>query len=176
MNQEALTNLLRERAPATFATPPATAALQRDPYGDARCTLVAPATSAKANIEGQGKSGKEEESGAANIAIHGFSTFLGVTDVTDVHPYGDAQFSVMPALHHRSRDVTDDDRRNCSSCAEMDASGRCFAPESAALPGAGRKYHPIDWPPRRCIAYRPLAGDPDQRAGPERWPELLCRT
>jgi len=65
-----------------------------------------------------------------------------------------------------------DDRRYCSTCASLTDRGRCTAAEVGALPGAGRHHHPIDWPPRRCIAYAPIPDDPDQQTGRERWPGL----
>lgn len=67
---------------------------------------------------------------------------------------------------------TTDDRRHCSTCACLDFRGGCVAAQVGDLPGAAWHHRPIDWPPRRCIAYAPLPDDPDQRSGRERWPDL----
>jgi len=39
---------------------------------------------------------------------------------------------------------------------------------------AARDYAPtFPGQPQRCIGYAPMADDPDQRPGRERWPELV---
>ena len=61
-----------------------------------------------------------------------------------------------------------DDRRWCHQCRNLGADGLCQAAARGELRTA-RRYQPIDWPPRRCIAYVPQAADADQRSGRERW-------
>lgn len=58
-------------------------------------------------------------------------------------------------------DALTDDRRHCSTCQNLDGK-RCRA----------RNVLVIDWPPRRCFDYRPMADDPDQRTGRVRWPSM----
>lgn len=55
-----------------------------------------------------------------------------------------------------------DDRRHCRMCQHL-SGYRCRE----------RRLFVMDDLPRRCFDYRPTAGDPDQRAGRERWRELL---
>jgi hypothetical protein len=59
-----------------------------------------------------------------------------------------------------------DDRRHCRTCRNLTygywGRRRVFC--------AAYGHRVIDRPPRRCIEYRPLPDDPDQRTGWERWP------
>jgi hypothetical protein len=67
--------------------------------------------------------------------------------------------------------AADDDRITCKQCMNLVGS-RC----SAAVKGeiqASRNYKPNPDLPHRCIAFRPLAGAPDQRCGWERWSSLV---
>ena len=64
-----------------------------------------------------------------------------------------------------------DDRRRCAECGNLANNGRCLA---AARRGiiASRNYAPApDWL-GRCKGFKPLASDPDQRSGRDRWPGL----
>jgi enamine deaminase RidA (YjgF/YER057c/UK114 family) len=58
-------------------------------------------------------------------------------------------------------DVTGDDRRHCRTCQNL-AGKRCSA----------RGLLVMDDLSRRCLDYRSLPNDPDQRTGAERWPWL----
>lgn len=64
-----------------------------------------------------------------------------------------------------------DDRRTCEQCANLVGS-RCAAAFRGEL-NADRRHEPIQNLPRRCEGFAPVAGDPDQRPGRERWPELI---
>ena len=66
----------------------------------------------------------------------------------------------------------DDDRRHCTECANLTASGLCLAARRGEVM-AGRAYHPVDHIPRRCEGYAPGPNDADRRPGRERWPNLL---
>jgi len=66
-----------------------------------------------------------------------------------------------------------DDRRTCQQCANLVA-WRCSAAARGELAyAAGRMYSPVPGVLRRCEAFAPKPGDPDQRTGRERWPELI---
>ena len=65
----------------------------------------------------------------------------------------------------------DDDRRHCACCQNLARSGLCLAARRGEIE-ASESYHPVDNMPRRCEGYAPLADDPDQRPGRERWPGL----
>lgn len=73
-----------------------------------------------------------------------------------------------------------DNRRWCTDCANLaapdrDGARRCLAATCGELEdGVKRTYHPTTDIPRRCEAFTPLAGDPDQRTGAELWPYLLA--
>jgi hypothetical protein len=68
--------------------------------------------------------------------------------------------------------IDDDDRRRCTDCANLTPAGRCLAAQCGDVV-ATRNYMPIVDLPRRCEAFAPLPGDPDQRTGAERWPGLV---
>lgn len=63
-----------------------------------------------------------------------------------------------------SRSV-DSDRITCQQCRRLKPGNLCGSP------AWGPRYHP---PPRphRCAEFLPRAGDPDQRTGRARWPQL----
>lgn len=64
-----------------------------------------------------------------------------------------------------------DDRRTCQQCANL-LGERCAAAFRGEL-NADRRHEPIQNMPRRCEGFAPVASDPDQRPGRERWPELI---
>lgn len=64
-----------------------------------------------------------------------------------------------------------DDRRTCRQCWNMSSSGRCRSPRIAGADLPVGSIVRADLP-RRCVGFRPLADDPDQRAGRQRWPGL----
>jgi hypothetical protein len=64
-----------------------------------------------------------------------------------------------------------DDRRSCAECGNLASNGRCLAAARRDII-ASRTYAPApDWL-RRCEGFKPLANDPDQRPGRDRWPGL----
>ena len=71
----------------------------------------------------------------------------------------------------RRRYPVDDDRRHCACCQNLARSGLCLAARRGEIE-ASDSFHPVDNMPRRCEGYSPLADDPDQRPGRERWPGL----
>lgn len=72
-----------------------------------------------------------------------------------------AEFAKVAPTQEAKNEANDDDRRHCSTCQNFDGK-RCRA----------RNVLVIDWPPRRCVDYRPIADDADQRTGRERWPSM----
>jgi hypothetical protein len=68
----------------------------------------------------------------------------------------------------------EDDKRRCTDCANLAASGLCLAARRGDI-AASREYHPVPTLPRRCEGYAPKPTDPDQRAGRERWPGLTTK-
>jgi len=64
-----------------------------------------------------------------------------------------------------------DNRRRCSECAKLGHGGRCLAAVRREIV-ASRTYAPHPDLLRRCEAFAPLPGDPDQRPGRDRWPGL----
>ena len=71
----------------------------------------------------------------------------------------------------RRRYPDDDDRRHCACCQNLARSGLCLAARRGEIE-ASESFHPVDNMPRRCEGYSPLADEPDQRPGRERWPGL----
>jgi len=69
-----------------------------------------------------------------------------------------------------------DDRRKCSQCANLaPRDQRCLAADRGEKPwGYGPGYKPPYYVPQRCLSFRPLQDDPDQRSGSERWPGLAA--
>ncbi len=66
-----------------------------------------------------------------------------------------------------------DDRRTCTQCRNLRQQACAIAkPERGALVVANRGYRPDPVRLLRCAGYPPLANDPDQRTGAERWPGL----
>jgi len=64
-----------------------------------------------------------------------------------------------------------DDRRTCAQCTNLRQRVCTIAkPERGALVVANRGYQPDPARPLRCEGYAPMATEPDQRAGAERWP------
>lgn len=68
----------------------------------------------------------------------------------------------------------DDDRRQCTQCANLATSGLCVAARRGEI-SASRTYHPVDHLPRRCEGYAPGPNDLDRRPGRERWPDLTMK-
>lgn len=64
-----------------------------------------------------------------------------------------------------------DDRRCCSQCLNLASNGRCLAAARRDII-ASRTYAPVPDLLRRCEGFKPLASDPDQRPGRDRWPGL----
>ena len=67
-----------------------------------------------------------------------------------------------------------EDRRTCTQC--LNRQGRVCTvakPERGALVVANRGYRPDPLRQLRCVGYSPLANDPNQRTGAERWPGLM---
>ena len=64
-----------------------------------------------------------------------------------------------------------DNRRRCAECLNLASNGRCLAAARRELV-ASRTYAPAPDLLRRCECFKPLANDPDQRAGRDRWPGL----
>ena len=62
--------------------------------------------------------------------------------------------------------------RNLSTTRDRDGFRRCRAAGRGELPGVHRRSCPDTQAGRRCVAFAPLSGDPDQRSGAERWPTL----
>jgi len=63
----------------------------------------------------------------------------------------------------------------CRNLGQRDRDGfrRCAAATRGELPYiASKRYAPVPDQGRRCEGYAPKPGDPDQRTGRERWPEL----
>jgi len=74
-----------------------------------------------------------------------------------------------------------DDRRCCVHCLNLreedrDGFRRCRAAARGELSGKPWAYTPVPTVRRRCEAYSPAPGDPDQRPGRVRWPGLLEAT
>lgn len=68
-----------------------------------------------------------------------------------------------------------DDRRSCAQCDQLSPDGQCQAAwrgEALGFPTL-RTYYPIADIPQHCAGFVPIADDPDQRPGSERWPTLL---
>jgi hypothetical protein len=63
-----------------------------------------------------------------------------------------------------------DDRCFCSQCRNF-RDPRCLAAARGEI-AARKGYEPCQDFPRRCEAFAPLSGDPDQRPGAQRWPSL----
>jgi hypothetical protein len=67
-----------------------------------------------------------------------------------------------------------DDRRTCTQCVNLRQRACAIAkPERGALVVANQGYRPDPARLVRCDGYAPLASDPDQRPGAERWPGLF---
>lgn len=64
-----------------------------------------------------------------------------------------------------------DNRRRCAECGNLASIGRCLAAARRELV-ASRTYAPAPGWLRRCECFKPLANDPDQRPGRDRWPGL----
>ena len=77
------------------------------------------------------------------------------------------------ARNKSSNVMSDDDRIVCSSCQRLNDAGVCEVarPDRGALVVANRGYRPVLML-TRCEGYLPLADDPDQRTGAERWQGL----
>ena len=93
----------------------------------------------------------------------------GRHDFADVALFDDLASTEDERL--RRRYPADDDRRHCACCQNLARSGLCLAARRGEIE-ASESYHPVDNMPRRCEGYSPLADDPDQRPGRERWPGL----
>jgi hypothetical protein len=59
-----------------------------------------------------------------------------------------------------------DDRKACRDCAKCDVKRRWCAVF---------EHNPIIELKRRCVHFAPRAGDPDQRTGRERWPDIQAQ-
>ena len=65
-----------------------------------------------------------------------------------------------------------EDRVTCSGCSELMSNGVCLGAIEGKVLGAPQVYHPDRGQLRRCTAFIPMANDPDQRPGSERWESL----
>ena len=70
--------------------------------------------------------------------------------------------------------VVPDEMATCQQCSNLSGRGRCQAAARGGIDAAG-SYSPVPDLPRRCEAYLPKPGDPDQRPGRERWPTITPR-
>lgn len=61
-----------------------------------------------------------------------------------------------------------DNRRYCTECGNLDEEGYCLAAERKEIV-ASSKYQPVRDILRRCEAFLPMSGDPDQTLGSEKW-------
>ena len=159
-------------APVTPVTSTKSQTLQRDAYGEADCTSVTFVT--LQNISRVIKNQRPERINLQSALHHRTHSIGGVTDVTDVQPYGEAGCSRnaektagVTGVTTSTRSTNEaaisepDDRRHCRTCQHLSGS-RCRATRLLVM----------DDLPRRCSDYRPLPDDPDQRNGRERWPSL----
>ena len=83
-----------------------------------------------------------------------------------------------PAPAHPAADATSggtvapwrdgDNRRRCTDCGNLGERGLCLAAHRGEI-AASRGYTPIRDLLRRCEAFKPLPGDPDQRPAWDRW-------
>ena len=64
-----------------------------------------------------------------------------------------------------------DNRRRCAECRNLASNGRCLAVARRDII-ASRNYAPVPDLLRRCEGFKPLASDPDQRPGRDKWPGL----
>ena len=64
-----------------------------------------------------------------------------------------------------------DDRRTCAQCLNGCRPGPCLAVRRGELVAA-RTYDPDRKQLHRCIAYKPMPSERDQRTGRQRWPNL----
>ena len=68
-----------------------------------------------------------------------------------------------------AREKDGDNRRFCTECGNLNEDGECLAAKRKEIVTASEKYTPILDLPRRCEAFQPLPGDPDQRHGRDKW-------
>jgi hypothetical protein len=91
------------------------------------------------------------------------------TDKTDRSPLP----SVLSVPRHAGCESVDD-RRPCTTCANLSPSGRCLAVWRGMHIGTARgEYHPVLDVLRRCEGYEPGPDDDDRRSGAGRWPWLI---
>lgn len=152
-------------ANVTHVTPAAFHGLQREPYGQAACTLVTHVT--PQNEDGRGDAGEWLASVAAHLDTTPAALIAaGVILPDEVPHYRDRDPAAMAdalrrALPGRWPVRDPDDRRHCRTCRQL-AGTRCRA----------RRLLVMDDLPRRCSDYLPTPDDPDQRPGRDRWPSL----
>jgi hypothetical protein len=78
------------------------------------------------------------------------------------------------ADRNKSLAASMEDRRTCSQYLNLRERVCTIAkPEHGALVVANRGYRPDPLRQFRCVGYAPLANDPNQRTGSERWPGLM---
>lgn len=80
-------------------------------------------------------------------------------------------FTGRVAVELPKPDPFPDDRRRCTQCLNLASNGRCLAAARRDII-ASRTYAPVPDLLRRCEGFKPLASDPDQRPGRDRWPGL----
>lgn len=80
-------------------------------------------------------------------------------------------FTGRAAVELPKPDPSPDDRRRCTQCLNLASNGRCLAAAWRDII-ASRTYAPVPDLLRRCEGFKPLASDPDQRPGRDRWPGL----
>lgn len=67
-----------------------------------------------------------------------------------------------------ARQQAGDDRRRCTECGNLGERGVCIAAARGQIK-ASRSYTPVRDILRRCEGFAPLASDPDQRHGRDKW-------
>lgn len=67
-----------------------------------------------------------------------------------------------------ARTADGDHRRCCIECGNLDDDGYCLAAQRKEIV-ASSKYQPDRDILRRCEAFLPMSGDPDQTTGSEKW-------
>lgn len=116
----------------------------------------------------------------AEAEIRAWLAMIGETDPATIHEvlgeyhrYQDARdyYGGRAGADLPKPDPYPDDRRTCSECTNL-AGRRCRAAMRRELIGMASWHEPDPERLHACYAFLPLANDPDQRTGKERWPSL----
>lgn len=179
MGLEALLTRMENRAAVTSVTADESPDVTPKPAPIRACTAVTPVTA---------ENGVTASKATASITTEqetAIRAWLAHTEETDPEIIAevlnqcrtdpDARDYFIPEAGEVPRPAgVDDDRRHCAECANRTLGGLCLAARRGEI-AARRIYKPLDNIPRRCEGYAPKAGDPDQRPGRERWPELSMK-